>query len=800
MGDWANDVRYGVRMIFKRPGTSAIAIVALGLGVGLTTVMFSIVEGVMLRGLPFEGGKRVMSLSRDDLLHPDSRGPVPADDFLDWQARQRSFERLAAYSESSVILSGDSNFSERYAAARISGNLSLLTHVRPLIGRDFMDADAAAGAPAVTLIGHGLWMSRYGGDASVIGRTLQVNGTATTIVGVMPEKFGFPKDAELWLPLSLERPTRRGEGPQVGVVGLRRADVSDEQAQTELATIARQLALEHPENQNTSASFGPFVERMVPQRVRTTLVTMLGAVFGVMLIACVNVTNLQLARAMERAKEVAIRSALGSGRWRIVRQLFIEGLLLSAAGSLLGLLIGQAGTMGFMRAVADTRPPFWIDVRLDPAVLLFAAGITVATAVVSSVMPGWRVARADVNAILNDETRGTTGLRMGVFSRWLVVVEVTASCMLLIVSGLMIRSILATSRLDYPFPTQDVFLADVMLPADDRPASARALEVEQIEERVSHVPGVHAAAIASALPSTAGSATFTIEGQPGASGANRPRASRLVATPGFFRVMRVAQVAGRLITTEDRAGTLPVAVVDHTFVQRYMADGPALGRRFRFGDEKQPWLTIVGIVPDLAPPSRSIPPAAIVYVALAQSPLKTVSLLAWTTGDPVALTAPIRAAVAEINDHIPVTGASSAAAELWRQGWALRVFGGLFLVFGFAALVLASAGLYGVMAFSVRRRTQEIGVRMALGASRGHVLRMVLWQGIWRVAAGVAMGLVPGWFVGTLMRALLEHVDASDPIVHTATVVTLLAAGVLACLVPALRAASVDPLTALRRD
>ena len=415
-------------------------------------------------------------------------------------------------------------------------------------------------------------------------------------------------------------------------------------------------------------------------------------------------------------------------------------------------------------------------------------------------MPGWRVARADVNAILNDETRGTTGLRMGVFSRWLVVIEVTASCVLLIVSGLMIRSILNTSRLDYPFPTKDVFTARMILTPDDGVAGARALEIERIEARVTSVPGVRAAALASGLPGGSSNTTFALEGEPPVTGPDRPHAGRFVATPGFFRVMRVAPVAGRLITADDRFGKPPVALVDQTFVARYLTGGPVLGRRFRFGDEKQPWLTIVGVVPDLAPPGQSNPPPATAYLAMAQSRVENVSLLAWTANDPVSLTAPIRAAVAEINDRIPITRADSAAAELWKQGWALRVFGGLFLAFGFAALVLASAGLYGVMAFSVRRRTQEIGVRMALGASRGRVLRMVLWQGTWRVAAGVLLGLVPGWFVGTLMRSLLEQVDAADPVVHTATVVTLLAAGGFACLVPALRAASVDPLTALRRD
>jgi putative ABC transport system permease protein len=340
----------------------------------------------------------------------------------------------------------------------------------------------------------------------------------------------------------------------------------------------------------------------------------------------------------------------------------------------------------------------------------------------------------------------------------------------------------------------------MILTPDDGVAGAQALEIERIEERVAGVPGVRAAGLSTGLPGGGSNTTFAIEGEPAATGADRPHAGRLVATPGFFRVMRVAPVAGRLITADDRLGKPTVAVVDQTFARRYLTAGPVVGRQVRFDGDNQPWLTIVGVVPDLAPPGQSNPPPATAYVAMAQSRVQNVSLLAWTANDPVSLTASIRSAVAEINDRVPITGANSVAAELWKQGWALRVFGGLFLIFGFAALGMASVGLYGVMAFSVRRRTQEIGVRMALGASRSRVLRMILWQGLWRVVVGVVLGLVPGWFVATLMRALLESVDAADPVVHTATIATLLAAGASACLVPALRAASVDPLTALRRD
>jgi predicted permease len=525
MRSWLNDFRYGARMILKRPGTSGIAIVALALGIGLTAVMFSVVQGAILRGLPFEGGDRIMLVSRARLSEPGQRRSVPVDDLLDWRERQQSFEGLAAYGQRSAIISavsGDSGYPERFTASEITPNTLSLLRVRPMLGRDFTDADAAPGAPPVVLISHRVWTSRFGGEASVVGQDLRVNGTLTRVIGVMPERFGFPQTGELWLPRVLERPDERGQGATVRVIGRLKDGVDERQAITEMRGIAAQLATTHEANADITATLGPFVKESIGDEVVATLFTMLGAVFGVMLIACVNVTNLQLARAAERTKEVAIRTALGAGRWRIVRQLLAEGLLLSAAGAALGLAIAWFGTAAFMRAIVDTQPPFWIDVRLDPTVIAFVVAITVAAALVSSVLPGWRVARADPNLVLKDETRGATGLRMGAFSRWLVVVEVTASCVLLVVSGLMIRSIVATSRFDYPFATKDVFYAQVSLQGE-ADAAAQGRWLDQLEERLGAVPGVRRAALATSLPGQQ-EFTFSIEGVPDPPDDERPRA------------------------------------------------------------------------------------------------------------------------------------------------------------------------------------------------------------------------------------------------------------------------------------
>jgi len=801
MHEWLQDLRYGTRMIVKRPGTSAIAIVALALGIGLTTVMFSIVQGVILRGLPFPESDRIMAVVRATGQAPTDRNQTPLHDLVDWRAGQTSFESLAGFAGQGVTVSGETDWPERLRGARVTPNLFGVLRVAPQAGRDFTEADAAPGAPAVAIISHRVWLSRFQGDASVIGRELRVDGEPTTIVGVMPERFGFPEAEQIWFPQGIELPVTRGQGLRVNVIGRLKAGVSVDQAGAQMAGIARQLAEAHVENKDVITRVAPYTDEFIPTRIRTTFYAMLGAVLGVMLIACVNVTNLQLARAAERAKEFAIRTALGSGRWRVVRQSLAEGLVLSVVGAALGLGIAQFGVTYFMGAIADTQPPFWIDVRLDLTVLAFVTAITVAAALVSSVVPGLRVSRADTQAVLRDDTRGATSLRMGRFGRWLVVVEVTVSCVLLVVSGLMIRSILATSRLDYPFATRDVFYAQVSLGERDfasMPDVSRG--IERLDAGLAALPGIQRVSIGSGVPGGGPRLPFTIEGAPELKPEERPRAQQIAGTPAFFEVLEVSAVQGRLFADTDTAGAMPIAVVDEAFAARHLPGGSAIGRRIRFARDNASWLTVVGVVPTLAPVNQQGQVVETVYLPIAQSAQRGLTILAKTSGDPVALTSAVRRAVSQVSEQLPVSNPNSLANEFWRQGWPFRLFGGLFLVFGAAALLLAAAGLYGVMSFTVRRRTQEIGVRMALGASRRGVLGMVLWQGLWRVGTGVIVGLWPGWFLGTQMQALLANVSAIDPVVYVTTAVTLLVSGALASLAPALRASSVDPLTALRRD
>ena len=808
MGGWWQDLQYAGRMIRKHRGTSFLAVVALALGIGLTTTMFSIVQGVILRGLPFAHSERIQFLQ---LASPsNTRGrSISGHDYVDFRSRQQSFESLEAYTQSTLTVTGAVGYPERIQGALFTPGVLRALRVTPIVGRDFLESDAVVGAPPVIIVGYTVWQSQFQSDPNVVGRVITVNGKPATVIGVAPPKFKFPNSQNAWMPLSLTLPAKRATGTSVSAIGRLKDGATPALATVEMETISTQLAREHPENKDKRARVSDFVPLAIGNDVVSTLYTMLGAVFGVMIIACVNVTNLQMARAADRTREVAIRVAIGAGRWRIVRQILIEGLVLSAVGAGLGLLLAWGATDLFSRAIVDTDPPFWIDVRLDPVVLLFVSAITMTAALVSSLLPGWRLARTDVNGALKDEGRGSTGLRMGRFTRWLVVVEVTVSCVLLVVSGLMTRSIIQNSRFDVPFATEDVLVGGVVLDERSFPkAPDYARGAALVEENLSRLAGVRAVALATGYPQAGGGSVIEIEGRKYESDDAYPRTQLIYNSTRYFDVLQVKPIMGRAFDSSDTEGGLQVAVVDQAFAQEHLPEG-ALGRRIRFGEQTEkgmqfdtaPWLTVIGVVPALAGRTSADQVNTLVFRPLSQSRSRGFSAyVAAASGDPLALTSSVRSTLAAIGEGTPLNNPRTLAAAIWQQGWPVRVFGGLFMAFGVAALILASAGLYGVMAFGVKQRTQEIGVRMAMGADRRRVMKMILWQGFWRVAVAVIVGMIPGWRLAILMGELIRGVSPHDPLVLSLTAATLLASGLLASLVPALRAASVNPIVALRGD
>jgi putative ABC transport system permease protein len=513
------------------------------------------------------------------------------------------------------------------------------------------------------------------------------------------------------------------------------------------------------------------------------------------------VTNLQLARALERTREIAIRSALGGERSRIVRQLLVEGLLLSAAGALVGLAVAWVGVSLFNAGIAGTNPPFWIDIRIDGQVLAFVTALTVVAALISTLTPAFRATRPRANDVLKDQARGSTSRRAGVLTRVLVGGSVMLSSALLIVSGLMIKSLVEVGSARYAFATEHVLLARTEIDAT-RYATDDAVQalVDRLTVRLGGVPGVRQVAAANAEPLGGGRYYLFREGQTFAKPEDAPTVRRVAATPAVFDVLGLAPIDGRLLTEADVAGGERVAVVTRDVVARFFGGSRAVGERIRLGrDPHAPWWTIVGVVPQLIEAARTADVViATAYVPLAQAPDRALTLLAATEGDPLGPAADVRRAVRDVDQDLPTFAVNSLAGRLHEQGWPFRVFGSLFLAFGIAALVMASAGLFGVLAYSVRLRTAEIGVRMALGADRGRIARMVVRQGMTVVGIGLALGVVLGAALSPLMAALFFNVTPRDPVVFGMTVGVLLATGLAASLAPALRAAAVDPLEALR--
>jgi putative ABC transport system permease protein len=807
MSTHTQDLRLGFRLLRKNPWLTLVGVLALGMGIGLTAMMYSIIYGMLLRGLPFEGADRIYHAHRSDASQGITQMGVPLHDFLDWREQQRAFEELAAFYSSTVNL-GDTGHPERFSGGFMTANAFRILGVQPHLGRAFRDGDDAPGAAPVLILGYDAWRSRYNADPGVVGREVRVNGRTAEVIGVMPQGFRFPTSQQVWVPLELDA-TRfeRGEGPSLEVYGRLRPGVTPSAAKAEFDAITQRIEATHPSGMpNVQAQVMPYTERFVGDGPRKFLSTMLGAVFLVLLIACANVANLLLTRAALRSKEVGIRTALGAPRWRVVSQFLAESLALATVGAALGLAIAWSGGRLFKAAVASTNPPFWFDIRLDAPVLLFAAGVSMLAAVVAGALPAWQASRADVNDILKDEARGSSSFRMGQLGKGLVVVEIALSCGLLVGAGLMIRSVTNLRTLDLGIPTESVFTARVWLPeigyAD---VGSQNRFFENLHSRLGALPGVEAVSLTSNLPALgAPNPQVAVEGESYADPQrDQQRARRIVVTPGFFRTFSRELHEGRDFTSTDNEVGMPVAVVNESFAQRHFGAASALGRRIHFAlpataDTAARWLTIVGVVPDMyAGNVDNVNPHAI-YVPLAQSGAQFLDVAARTASEPMTLTPLVRDEVAAIDADIPLYQVRTLDDAIRESTWFFRVFGALFMVFGFVALFLAAIGLYAVMSSSVSRRTREVGVRMALGAQRGDVLRLVFRQAMVQVGVGLTLGLAFAAAISRLLAVVLFDVEPRDPVVFGGIIIVLALTGAAATFLPARRATRVDPQVALR--
>jgi putative ABC transport system permease protein len=803
-----SDLRYGIRMLIKTPGLTLVSVLTIALGVGLTTHTFSSVYGSVLRGLDFDRGTTLVRLSEEILSTGDRGGGVPYLDVLDWREEQTSFRGIAAFSNGTVNIADEGNPPERFDGAFVSANLFEQVDGVPIMGRVFNASEDTGQGDPVVIIGYDVWQNRYAGDPNIVGKGVRANGRQATIVGVMPEGFHFPFQEDVWLPLGIDPlQIERGSSRVVAVARLLDG-VSIEQADVQMDQIAARLAAEYPEtNEAVSVWVQSYEDSVMPPAIVAALWMMLLAVFGVLLIACFNVTNLLLARATVRSREVAVRSALGAGRSRIVSQLLVEAGLIALLGGVVGIALAWVGIEAFSAAIIDIEKPYWIDVRLDAPTLVFTLAITAFAAITAGTVPALRASGAKIHEILQDESRGTSSLRMGRFSTALVIGEIALSCALLVSAGMMVRSVINLRALDLGFDERQVFTARLGLFETDYPDDeARWRFYDRLVQDLAAEPGVEAAALTTSLPATgAGLSRIGLEGAVYPEVRDQPLAYMSFVTPAYFDVLGLEVVDGRAFDDGDVAGSVDVALVNLSFATTHFGTASPIGERFRVGEDG-PLLTVVGVVPDVFIGSggpgfgQAAETTEQFYRPVAQATLRFVSLAVRTREDPGAFGATAQTVVSRIDPGLPLYFVRTMSETVAAGTWGYRLFGSLFTIFGIVALFLAAVGLYGVMAFSVSRRTQEMGVRMAMGAEARNILGLVLGHGMKQLAVGAAVGLALGALLVQPMRVIFFDVEPSDPTVYLTIILTLGLSGLLACLLPALRAMRVQLVDALRPD
>jgi predicted permease len=815
---WQN-LRYGVRMLAKYPGFTAVTVLTLALGIGANTAIFSVVYSALLRQLPYQHPEKLYKLAESRQQHLDDPTYAQASypDLLDWKRTQKSFLSLAATSGDAFTLSGNGD-PKLTNAAQVTINFFSTLGVKPAHGRDFIDDDHQSVSPRVAMLTYAFWRSDFGGDPKVIGRAIRLDNKPVTIVGVLPRNFEFApaRSAQIWVPLhpSDDLANRRNLR-WLTVIGRLADGVSPTQAKAELDGIMTQLGREYPKEDASTVVLMSSLRELVVGQIRPLLLVLFGAVGFVLLIACANVASLLMTRSTGRRKEFAIRSALGAGRSTLLSQLFIESLMLSTIGAVLGLFGAQWGVSALIAAIPESQlqsMPFLRDAGLNIPVLLFMCGVTFGTAILFGLVPGISMARTPVNDVLKDESRGGTSGGQARVRNAFVVAEIAISLVLLAGAGLMLRSLNALLRQNPGFDEHNVLTFDVNLPDSSYPsdtaypfASPSAIRFEhQFTEKLRNLPGVQSAASVNGVPlgGGGGSIRFIVEGRPKPTG-TEDECGIKTASPAYFETMRIPLISGRFFSATDAWEAPWVVIVNQSFVNAYFRGEDPIGKRIHFTyDARNPWQEIVGVVGNVAEQDLSAPPPEVIYTSSDQGPSSYLSLVVRTRGDPSAFVGTVRQALREIDPDLPLIApqsleqvANQSASVFLRRypSYLIGSFAGL-------ALILAMVGLYGLISFTVQQRTREIGIRVALGAQSRDVLSLVLRQGISSVLVGVGVGIVAGLALTRLMASLLYGVAPSDGLTFASVSLLLLLVAMLACTIPAMRAMRVDPLEALRHE
>jgi predicted permease len=800
------DLRFGFRQLLSKPGFALIAVLSLALGIGANTAIFSLVDAVLLRPLPFHDPDRLVMVWEDAARIGFPRNSLAPANYADWKAQNHVFEDMAAISWRSYNLT-DEGEPEKVEARAVTANLFPLLGIKPELGRSFTQEEDRPGGNKVVLISHGLWQRRFGGDPAMVGKEILLDGEKRTVIGVMPPGFQFiEKETGLWVPMAFSREELAKRGTHyLTVVARMKPHVTLAQARADIAAIMQRINRDHPMPGFELGSTVISLREQLAGDVRPALIVLLVGVGFVLLIACANIANLLLARGAARFREIAVRTALGAGRRRIVRQLLTESILLAVAGGVAGLLFAWL-SFSFLKQLIPGGMALNTGVRIDARIFGFTLLLSLLTGVAFGLAPALQAAKVDLNEVLK-QSGGRTGTGAGHrrMRSALVIVEIALALVLLVGAGLLIQTFLRLRTLDIGVDTENVLTVKTLLPRSKYgELPKRAAFYQQVLERVRALPGVVSAGYTTAVPLTwkGGATSFTVEGrEPGPA---QDALSRQVST-GYMETMGIKLRQGRFFDDRDVPQSQPVAIINETMAQ-YWPGGGALGKRFKFGlpDSQRPWITVVGVVGDVKEMGLQAPAKAEMFFPYQQPPdtlwfwNSPRDLTVRTSGDPMGIAAAVRQAVWSVDRNQPVSNIRTMDDVLAEEVAQRRIGMTLLAAFAALALLLASLGIYGVLSFAVAQRTQEIGIRMALGADRKDVLLMVVSDGIRLAAAGIAIGLVVSLALTRLMSGLLFGVSASDPRTLGAVTLLLITVALVACYIPARRAAKVDPMIALR--
>ena len=795
------DLRYGARMLLKNPGFTLIAVITLALGIGANALIFSVVNAVLLRPLPFKEPERLIMI-RETKIPQFPEFSVSPGNFLDWKRRNTVFERLVAINTPSFNLIGTGD-PEQISGMRVTDGFFAMLGAKPELGREFLPEEDQPDRNNVVILSHGLWQRRFGGDPKIINQTITLSGRIYTVIGVMPATFSFGgRETALWTPMGFTSDDAQNHGGHfLSAIGQLKPGAKLEQARSEMSAIAGQLAQEYPDaNAGWNVKLLPLQEFIV-RSVETALLVLLGAVAFVLLIACANVANLLLARAAGREKEIAIRTALGAGRARIVRQLLTESALLALAGGVAGLLLAKWGT-DLLLKLAPQNLPRMSDVSLDGRALAFTAAVTLLTGLIFGLVPALQASKPNLTETMKDAGgRGSTeGGRRQFVRGSLVVLEMASALLLLVGAGLLIKSFWRLQRIDPGFNPNNALTASVTLPSRKYPEeNQQSAFFQQLLEKVRALPGVQAAGASNVVPLGGDYVLgFVIEGRPPLPPGAGQSTNYYAVSADYFKAMGIPLLRGRVFTEQDTRNSTRVAVISESMAKRVFPNEDPIGKRIHVTNGPTVFREIVGIVGDVKHYGLDQDTTLQTYEPYTQQPFSFMTLVVRTAGDPTNLTSAIRNQVLSIDKEQPVSGVRTleqrVSTSIAQQRFSMLLLG----VFAAVAMVLAAVGIYGVLSYAAAQRTHEIGIRMALGARAGNVLKMVIGQGMKLALAGVALGSGAALALTQLMKRLLFGVTAADPMTYVVIALSLTLVALFACWIPARRAAKVDPMVALR--